>query len=59
MQKQRQRHLRAEKKRGETRAGAPAREIREKGREDGERKKEEEKEGGGESRRAEKGEGRG
>ena len=34
-------HLRAEKKRGETRAGAPAREIREKGREDGVRKKEE------------------
>ena len=37
----------------------PAKEIKEKGREDGERKKEEEKEGVGESRRAEKGEGRG
>ena len=42
------------------RAGVPAKEIREEGREGGrehgERKKEEEKEGGGEIRRAEKGE---
>jgi len=39
-----QTHLRAEEKRGEMRAGAPAREIRVEGREDGKRKKEEEKE---------------
>ncbi len=40
-----QTHLRAEEKRGEMRAGAPAREIRVEGREDGKRKKEEEKQG--------------
>ena len=50
-------HLRAEKKRGEMRAGTSAREIREEGvRENGEKKKEGEKEGEGENRRAEKGE---
>ena len=57
MAKATQTHLRAEKKRGEMRAGTSAREIREEGvRENGEKKKEGEKEGEGENRRAEKGE---